>query len=97
MPTAVVSGRIDEELKRRADVIIRSAGSSVGRVINDVWHSIAETGELPKSPSISQETRSKRLAFDSFMDWFGSLPAQNDVYAALSDDEILAMRIDDYV
>ena len=97
MPTAVVSGRIDEDVKRRADVIIRSAGSSAGRVINDVWHSIAETGELPKSPARTQETQSKRIAFDSFMEWFASLPAQNDAYASFSDEEILAMRIDDYV
>lgn len=97
MPTAVVSGRIDEELKRRADVIIRSAGSSVGNVINDVWRSIVETGQLPKTESQIGETESKQCTFNSFLEWFNELPPQNPTYASMTDDEILALKVDDCV
>ena len=96
MPTAVVSGRVDEELKRQADVIIRAAGTTVGNVINDVWHTIVTTGELPVSPAQAQERRAKQQTFDSFLQWFNALPPQNDAYARMTDDEILALRVDDY-
>ena len=95
MPTVVVSGRVDEDIKLRADVVIRAAGSSVARVISDVWRSIAESGELPTSPELSDEQAEKRVAFESFMVWFNGLPPQNEAYAHLTDDEILAGRVDD--
>ena len=96
MPTAVVSGRVDESLKRQADVIIRAAGTTVGNVINDVWRTIAETGELPVSPAQAEERLAKQKTFDSFLRWFNTLPPQNDAYARMTDDEILALRVDDY-
>jgi polar amino acid transport system ATP-binding protein len=60
MPTVVVSGRVDEDVKLRADAVIRAAGSSVARVINDVWRSIAESGELPAATSFKDEQAEKR-------------------------------------
>lgn len=96
MPTVVISGRVDQDVKLRADAIIRAAGSTVGRVINDVWETIAATGELPNSPAHANEQAAKRAAFSSFMDWFEELPPQNGAYAGMSDDEILAGRVDDY-
>ena len=96
MPTAVVSGRVDEEIKRQADVIIRAAGTTVGNVINDVWHGIAETGELPQTPEQAEKRLEERRTFDSFVQWFEALPAQNVAYAQMSDEEILALRVDDY-
>lgn len=47
MATAVVSGRVDERVKSRADVFIRAAGLSTGDVIRAVWERIAQTGEVP--------------------------------------------------
>ena len=35
-------------------------------------------------------------AFASFMEWFDGLPPQNEAYAGMTDDEILAGRVDDY-
>ena len=96
MPTVVISGRVDEDVKLRADAVIRAAGSSVARVINDVWRSIAETGELPASPEIQDEQAVKRAAFESFVGWFDGLPPQNEAFADMTDDEILAGRVDDY-
>ena len=96
MPTVVVSGRVDEDVKLRADAVIRAAGSSVARVINDVWHSIAESGELPAAPGFKDEQDEKRAAFESFMEWFDDLPPQKEAFARMTDDEILAGRVDDY-
>ncbi|MBQ9005689.1 MAG: type II toxin-antitoxin system RelB/DinJ family antitoxin [Atopobiaceae bacterium] len=96
MPTVVVSGRVDEDVKVRADAVIRAAGSSVARVINDVWRSIADSGELPSAPELSSKQSKKRAAFESFMEWFDGLPPQNETVARMTDDEILAGRLDDY-
>ena len=96
MPTVVVSGRVDEDVKLRADAVIRASGSSVARVINDVWRSIADTGELPVAPEFVDEQAEKRATFHSFMEWFDGLPPQNESFARMTDDEILAGRVDDY-
>ena len=47
MATAVISGRVDERVKSRAEVYIRAAGLSTGDVIRAVWERIAQTGEVP--------------------------------------------------
>ena len=96
MATVVVSGRIDEELKRRADMIIRREGSSVGNVINDVWQSIVETGHVPQTNSQLKEKEAQQAKFNAFLDWFNALPSQNPAYANMTDDEILAMRVSDH-
>lgn len=51
MATAVVSGRVDEQVKSRADAFIRAAGLSTGDVIRAVWECIAQTGEVPDAGS----------------------------------------------
>ncbi len=70
MPTVVVSGRVDEDVKLRADAVLRAAGSSVARVINDVWRSIAESGELPAATGFKDEQAEKRATFHC--SWSGS-------------------------
>lgn len=47
MATAVISGRVDERVKARAEVFIHAAGLSAGDVIRMVWERIAQTGEIP--------------------------------------------------
>ena len=96
MSTVVISGRVDEDVKLRADSVIRAAGSTVNNVINDVWRSIAATGELPAASRFSAEQAEKRAAFSSFIDWFDRLPSQNEAFTHMTDDEILAGRVDDY-
>lgn len=96
MPTAVVSGRVDEDVKRRADIIIRNSGQTVAGVIADVWQGIVETGRLPERPGLADEQAEKRAAFESFMEWLDGLPPQNEAFVHMTDDEILAGRVDDY-
>ena len=47
MATAVISGRVDERIKERADAYLRAAGLQAGDVIRQVWEHIARTGEIP--------------------------------------------------
>ena len=47
MATAVISGRVDERIKERADTYLRAAGLQAGDVIRQVWEHIARTGEIP--------------------------------------------------
>jgi len=96
MATVVVSGRVEESVKLRADAVIRSAGSTAAAVISDVWQSIAETGQLPASSAHADEQAEKQATFSSFMEWFETLPSQNEDFAHLTDEEILAGRVDDY-
>jgi len=96
MPTVVISGRVEEDVKLRADAIIRAAGSTVNGVINDVWQTIVSTGQVPAPPSVLDEQAQKRATFASFMEWFDELPPQNEYFAHMTDDEILMGRVDDY-
>ena len=97
MATAVVSGRVDEDVKRRADIIIRSSGLTVAGVIADVWQDIVETGQVPRRQRLIDEQSEQRKTFESFMEWFEALPPQNEEYADMSDDEILALKVTEYV
>lgn len=47
MATAVVSGRVDERVRQRADAYIKAAGTTTADVIRVVWERIARTGEVP--------------------------------------------------
>ena len=96
MSTAVVSGRIDADLKAQVDAIVRNAGSSVSEVINNVWLAIAQTGELPADPCRSDGLSEQRARFDEFESWLAALPEPNPAYAHMSDEEILAARVDRY-
>ena len=63
MATAVVSGRVDEKVRQRADAYIRAAGSTPAEVIKVVWEHIARTGEVPEEEShVDQVTAQDPLA-----------------------------------
>lgn len=54
MATAVISGRVDERVKARAEVFIHAAGLSAGDVVRMVWEHIAQTGEVPDAQSVAE-------------------------------------------
>lgn len=97
MTTTVVSGRVEEDVKRRVDAIIRAAGSSVTKVISDVWYNIATTGQLPVTAVVEDDQDAQRKSFESFLRWFAELPPQNEEYAHVSDEEILSCRVSEHV
>lgn len=60
MATAVVSGRVDEAVKARADAYIRAAGLGVADVVKAVWEHIAQTGEVPVPDAGAEGTADNR-------------------------------------
>lgn len=74
MATAVVSGRVDSDVKRRVDAIIRDAGSTVGDVIKGVWGTIAQTGELPDFSGAASERARKDAALRRLQGLCSELP-----------------------
>ena len=69
MSTSVVSGRVDEKVRQRADAYIRAAGSTPAEVIKVVWENIARTGEVPE-----EEPEGPCGAWERFMEFRESLP-----------------------
>ncbi len=69
MATAVVSGRVDEKIRQRADAYIRAAGSTPAEVIKVVWENIARTGEVPEAVAAERP----RGAWERFMEFRESL------------------------
>lgn len=47
MASSLVAGRVDEDVKKRADFAIRRKGLTQAQVIRFVWNEIAATGEVP--------------------------------------------------
>ena len=65
MATAIVSGRVDENVKRVADVHIRRRGLTATEVIAGVWGHIAKTGEIPaldRREEVGKAAAAARLA-----------------------------------
>ena len=97
MATVVVSGRVDKDIKSRVDVLLRAKGVSPADVISTVWENIARTGELPVSQEQEDEFRRRREAYAYFLKVVSENPTPNPQFAGMSDDEILALRLEDYV
>ena len=95
MASVVVSGRVDEEVKRRADAYIRAAGSNPAKVINDVWVRIAYTGEVPQEDSRLGSVEERMKRFEEFMEFCDSLPPVDERYLHMTDDEILAEAMEE--
>lgn len=62
--TTVVSGRVDMLDARRAQVYINRAGTTPNEIIRNVWHHIAETGELPEPLESAERTKEAAEALE---------------------------------
>ena len=87
MPTAVVSGRVDLDTKRRADMYIQQAGSTPAEVIKVVWEQIAHTGEVPISEQEREIRKQRKEAAEEFIAFVRKLPACPSI-ATMTDEEI---------
>ena len=96
MATAVVSGRVNEQVRQRADVAMREAGLTSSDVIQNVWASMAETGEVPEVAKRRQGEGRGQAALARLERFLDSLPPANPAYAGWDDDDILALRVLDY-
>lgn len=54
MATAVISGRVDEQVRESAERYIQAAGLTVADVIRTVWERIAKTGEVPREEAVEE-------------------------------------------
>ena len=95
MPTAVVSGRVDEGIRQKADVVMRKAGLKPTEIIQNVWTAMATTGEVPEAAKPASEDSKERDALAQLDRFLKSLPGPNPALAGLSDDDILAMKVRD--
>lgn len=88
METAVVSGRVEQTVKERADRVIRAAGLTVADVIKATWTSIAKTGELPEALVEPANKTAPSSQFSRFARFVGSLPPVSDEFASMSDTQM---------
>lgn len=86
MATSVVSGRVDDAVRARADAVIRAAGFSVADVIRVVWENIARTGVVPAVEGADQDSPVTD-PWDEFMAFRSALP-ESPWLATLSDQEM---------
>ena len=97
MATSVVSGRVDESVRQRADLVMRKAGLKPTDIIQGVWAFMARTGEIPDvvQPAGAADNSPDFLVL--LNDFFQTLPPMNPAYAGLSDDDILSSKVRDHV
>lgn len=90
MANVVVSGRVSESVKRRADAYIRAAGLTVADVVRVVWDNIARTGEVPTACSDAESAETDD-PWVRFMHVRGSLSDEPGWLADLSDENVRDM------
>lgn len=90
MPTAVVSGRVEEQVKARAEAFIRAAGLSSGDVIRVVWERIAQTGEIPDAGDAAERLDTTPDPLERLGELRASFGACEDL-VSLDDDQMRDM------
>ncbi len=96
MSTAVVSGRVDDLVRQKADAVLRKANLTPSDVIQNVWGTIAQTGEVPIAAQSRPSDDCGNNAFANFEKFLVSLPPVNPAYADWEDEDILELRVRDY-
>lgn len=97
MATVVVSGRVDEHVKRRVDEVLARAGKTPAEVIGDLWVRIYQTGRLPDSPGEEELFEGQRRRFADFLEFVCDEPPTPDWLVTLTDKELHEMKAADYV
>jgi antitoxin component of RelBE/YafQ-DinJ toxin-antitoxin module len=95
MPSAVVSGRVDANVKEQVDRILERAGKTPADVIRDVWLDIYATGELPELRRQEDASEEQRAKYQDFLSFVDSLPAAPDWATELTDarmNDLIASR-----
>lgn len=96
MATAVLSGRIDEDIKAKAAPYLRAAGLTAGDVIKNVWERIALTGEVPLPIATEGETGKQKSAFENLMRIRQELPPCPEL-ATMTDAQMRTMIAEKYL
>lgn len=85
METAVVSGRVDAQVRDRVATVLKLAGLTPGDIIRDVWESIAATGKVPVVEQVVEEPTDPWEAFVAFCD---AAPPADDWFINLTDEQM---------
>jgi len=96
MATQVVSARVDEATKRKADAVIKANNTTPNDVIKQLWETIASTGTIPLDSGTEQQKFDEQRKFQEFVAFLDTAPEPNPAFAHMNDEEILATRVDDY-
>lgn len=86
MPTEIVSGRVDANVKKIADMYIKREGFTAGEVISSVWERIAVTGEIPAAKKSERDDR-KADALRKLHDLRSQVPLGTPL-STMTDDDI---------
>lgn len=95
MATMVVSGRVDEDVKRRVDQVLEREGKTQGDVIRDVWVTISQTGRLPDTVTEEKIFKEKRRRFQEFLAFLESTPPAPDWFGTMTDEQMRDMIVED--
>ena len=95
MATAVVSGRVSEAIRQRAEIAMRKAGLKPTDVIQSVWAAMAETGEVPEIARKHTAAPAEHDALDKLNQFLNTLPPANPEYSGWSDEDILRLKTRD--
>ena len=97
MGTVVVSGRVDEQVKREVDRILEREGTTAAEVIKQMWVTISVTGEVPRTEEQERRVREQRERFKRFVDFTRELPPAPEWLINLTDEEMRDMIASRYV
>ena len=92
MATAVISARVDEGIRQRADLVMRKAGLKPTDIIQNVWAYMATRGEIPDVAKPMDAADDKQEALARLERFIASLPPANPAYAGWTDEQILALK-----
>ncbi|MBP3866643.1 MAG: hypothetical protein J6D25_02375 [Eggerthellaceae bacterium] len=92
MATAVVSGRVSESIRQRAEIVMRKAGLKPTDIIQSVWATMAETGEVPDIAQKRPAAQAEHDALEKLNRFLDTLPPANPKYSGWNDSDILALK-----
>lgn len=95
MATAVVSGRVSEAIRQRAEIAMRKAGLKPTDIIQSVWAVMAETGEVPDIARKRSDAPAGHDALGKLNEFLNALPPANPEYSGWSDEDILGLKARD--
>lgn len=91
MASVVVSSRVDERVRKKAEQAARAHGSTLNAIVADFLQEVAETGVVPKSKGPSANERAKR-ALETVIALSATLPKDAGTDIVSREDERRAAR-----
>ena len=74
------------DIKNSVDAILREAGTTPGEVMRGVWHTIAHTGQLPRTVQEEEERARKRRVLQELRELCESMPPCPELVSLTKED-----------